>query len=76
MDNFKKIQILQNEFEAQLLHSILDEQGIPHLIKSYHDTAYDGVFQFQKGWAHVEAPEVYKSNIETIYSELTGVDGE
>ena len=44
---FINIAILENIIEAQLIDSILNEQNIPHMIRSFHDTAYDGLFQFQ-----------------------------
>ena len=47
---YAKVDILENEIEAQLLDSILNERNIPHHIQSYHDTAYNGLFQTQKGW--------------------------
>ena len=69
-EDFKKIIILENEIEARLMDSILTERGIPHRMKSYHDTAYDGIFQVQKGWGHVEAPESYRDEIIAIQQEL------
>jgi len=39
-------------------------------MKSYHDTAYDGIFQVQKGWGHVEAPESFRDEIIAIQQEL------
>ncbi|MBT4364841.1 MAG: hypothetical protein HN931_01985 [Desulfobacterales bacterium] len=64
---FIKIIILDNIIEAQIIGSILEERGIPHQIKSYHDTAYDGLFQLQKGWGVIYAQETNKSEIiETI----------
>ena len=45
---------LQNEAEAQLVASLLEEDGIPHFVRSYHDSAYDGLYQSQMGWGHVE----------------------
>ena len=53
---FKKILVLDNEVESQLLDAILEEQKIPHLMRTYHDRAYDGLWQQQQGWGHVEAP--------------------
>ena len=70
MEALKKVLIIKNEIEAQLLESILNEHNIPHFIKSYHDLVYDGVFQFQKGWGHLEAPEKYHEEILRIYDEL------
>ena len=57
MSEFKKVVVLENMIEAELFETMLKEQEIPHLIRSYHDSAYDGLFQAQMGWGHVEAPE-------------------
>jgi hypothetical protein len=65
-----KILILDNEIEAKLLDSILTERDIPHRIKSYHDSAYDGIYQAQKGWGVVMAPETFKEIIMDIYQDL------
>ena len=47
---YTRVAVIENQIEAQLIGSILSEQGIPHRIRSFHDTAYDGLFQFQQGW--------------------------
>ncbi|MEE8481556.1 MAG: hypothetical protein V3T59_09995 [Desulfobacterales bacterium] len=60
---FIKIAVLENTIEAQLIDSILNEQNIPHRIRSFYDTAYDGLFQFQKGWGEVFAPLALKEEI-------------
>jgi hypothetical protein len=60
---FIKITVLENTIEAQLIDSILNEQNIPHRIRSFYDTAYDGLFQFQKGWGEVFAPLALKEEI-------------
>lgn len=70
MEEFIKIAILENQIEAQLLDSILTERNIPHLIRSYYDTAYNGLFQTQKGWGYVGAPEPYRGEIEEILADL------
>ena len=49
MKEYTKIAVLDNQFQAQLLESILMERKIPHLLRSYYDTAFDGLFQTQKG---------------------------
>ena len=61
---------LKNEVEARLLESVLAERDIPHFVKSYHDAAYDGLFQQQLGWGHVEAPSRYREEIEGIYASI------
>ena len=65
-----KIDILENVIEAQLLDSILNERSIPHHIESYHDTAYNGLYQTQKGWGHIRAPLSWSDEIREIISEI------
>lgn len=69
-ENFVNITILRNEVEARLLASLLNDRSIPHLIRSYYDSAYDGLFQSQKGWGRVEAPESHKEEILEILEDL------
>jgi len=63
MDKLEKIAVLDSEVQAELVDSILEERGIPHLMQSYHDSAYDGVFQTHAGWGHVEAPATFRDEI-------------
>jgi outer membrane protein assembly factor BamE (lipoprotein component of BamABCDE complex) len=67
---FVKISVLENSIEAQLIESVLGEQNIPHRVQSFHDTAYDGLFQFQKGWGAIWAPKVHKNTILEILENL------
>lgn len=66
-----KILVLDNEIEAKLLSGLLSEKSIPHLIRSYHDSVYDGLFQLQSGWGHLEAPEKYREEILKIYKGMS-----
>ena len=70
MEDYIKAAVLENEHEARLLESILSERGIPHLLRSYYDTAFDGLYQTQKGWGHVSAPELYREQIMEIISDI------
>jgi len=67
---FIKIIILENAIEAQLIGSILDQHNIPHRLRSYHDTAYDGLFQFQKGWGKLYAPQSYRQEILAVVEDV------
>jgi len=69
-EEYKKVDIVVSQIEAQLLESILNERGVPHRIRSYHDTAYDGLFQTQKGWGEVSAPESWSGEIKAILTEI------
>jgi hypothetical protein len=56
-DKTVRVARLESEVQAQLLDAVLNDRGIPHVIRSYHDAALDGMFQSTLGWGHVEAPE-------------------
>ena len=71
MNKQVKILMFKNEIEAMLLDEILTEKQIPHLIRSYHDSAYDGLWQTQSGWGHVEAPEEYADEIFSVYKQMS-----
>jgi hypothetical protein len=65
-----KILALNNEFEAMLIDGLLSEKEIPHIIRSYHDSVYDGLWQTQSSWGHLEAPEEYRDEIMKIFKEM------
>jgi hypothetical protein len=69
-DEYQKAVILENEIEARLLDSVLTERDIPHIMASYYDTAYDGLYQTQKGWGYISAPRAYHEEIQEIISSL------
>nr|HID57954.1 hypothetical protein [Desulfobacterales bacterium] len=70
MKEFKKIATLDNGVEASLLRSILEERGLPHFMRSYYDTAYDGIYQTQKGWGEIRAPSEYQDEILQILTDI------
>jgi len=72
MDKTVKILLFQNEIEAMLLHEILTDKNIPHLIRTYHDSAYDGLWQSQSGWGHLEASEELREEIIATYNSMSG----
>ena len=51
---------LDNEFEADVVDALFEEEKIPHTIISHSSSAYDGLFQMTMGWGHVEIPEEYQ----------------
>ena len=71
MSNTVKILSFKNEIEAMLLDEILTDKQIPHIIRTYHDSAYDGLWQTQSAWGHVEAPEEFRDEILQTYDEMT-----
>jgi len=71
MSSQVKILMFKNQIEAMLLDEILTEKQIPHLIRSYHDSAYDGLWQLQTGWGHIEAPEEFADEILQTYNHMS-----
>jgi hypothetical protein len=67
---YVKIADIENLIEAQVVESVLKEREIPHRVRSFHDTAYDGLFQFQKGWGEIYAPAEYKQEIIEIINGI------
>jgi hypothetical protein len=66
-----RILVFNNEIEAKLLKEILTDKNIPHIVRSFHDSVYDGLFQVNSGWGILEAPEEYREEILRIYDEMS-----
>ena len=71
MDRSEKILVFNNQIEATLLGEILSEKNIPHIIRTHHDSAYDGLWQNQSGWGHLEAPATYREEILEIFKNMS-----
>ena len=69
-EEYQKAVILENEIEARLVDSILTERNIPHIMASYYDTAYEGLYQTQKGWGYISAPPAFHEEIKEIISSV------
>ncbi|CAB1063344.1 hypothetical protein D1BOALGB6SA_8127 [Olavius sp. associated proteobacterium Delta 1] len=65
-----KIAVLDNAIEAQLIGSILDQRGIPHRLRSYYDTAYDGLFQMQKGWGKLYVTQSHRQEVLQVIEDV------
>lgn len=70
MEHFTRIAGIENAVEAQVLSSFLDQYAIPHRLRSFHDTAYDGLFQLQKGWGDIYAPAEFRQQIVEALADL------
>ena len=65
----KKLIKPENEAEANVIQSVLEEHGISAEIKSFHDTAYDGLFQSQYGWGVILVSETDFPEAQRIIEE-------
>jgi hypothetical protein len=70
MARWVKAGIVENRFEGDRLSQALNEEGIPFLIKSFLDTAYDGLYIPQKGWGAVLVPQNFKEEAEKVIFEV------
>jgi hypothetical protein len=71
MENYEKILVLNNEFEAALLEEVLADRNIPHAIITSDDTALGGIMEMELGWGYVDAPATYRDEILKIFAEIT-----
>jgi hypothetical protein len=70
MSRTVRVLTLRNEVEAGIMGAALEGRGIPHAIRTFHDSAYDGLYQMQSGWGVIEADEEQRAAIEEIGRDL------
>jgi len=75
MEDLERIIDIDDEITARLIGSILQERDIPHILRTYHDSAYDGLWTFQQGWGFIEAPPEYHEEIVKIYDDVKSQQG-
>lgn len=67
---WERIAILQNEAEAGRLKSELEAKGVPHVVISHYDSAFNGLFQTTRGWGYIEAPIEHREHILGILEDI------
>ena len=72
MEEYVRILTVDDEMKARILEKILAERRIPFQLKSFHDTALDGLYQLQMGWGYVAAPQAFAAEILEVYRDLSG----
>ncbi len=70
MEEWVKAGTIENRFEGDRISQVLQEAGIPFLIKSFLDTAYDGLYIPQKGWGVVMVSGKNREEAERLISEV------
>ena len=70
MGQWVKAGAIENRFEGDRISQALQEAGIPFFIKSFLDTAYNGLYLPQKGWGVVMVPEKHQEEAERLISEI------
>jgi hypothetical protein len=50
-DKWAKAHTVESIFELDVIKDALDREGIEYIVREHKDTAYDGIFILQKGYA-------------------------
>ena len=69
-EQWVKAGTVENRFEGDRISQALQEAGIPFLIKSFLDTAYDGLYIPQKGWGMVMVSGKDREEAEKLIDEV------
>lgn len=69
-EKWKKIHIIESIFEMDMIRDALDKEGVEYTIKEYKDTAYDGLFVLQKGYASLFVRENDKEQAKSIVKNI------
>lgn len=70
MTEWIQVGVIENRFEGDRIAQVLEERGIPYMITSFLDTAYDGLYLPQKGWGKVMVPEAFRGPAEQMVAEV------
>jgi ketol-acid reductoisomerase len=65
-----KVHTIENIFEMDMIKDALEKEGIAYTIKEHKDTAYDGLFILQKGYATLFVEEWDKKKVQTIVRRI------
>jgi hypothetical protein len=63
-----EILTLENQFEANRMRIVLEEQKIPFIIKEYSDLEY-GNIKGKRGWGRLESYKEYEQDILDLYKQ-------
>ena len=66
--DLKLIGPIENAIEAEFICSLFEEQKIPFHLKSFYDSAYDGLFTAVKGYGELFTTEDYFDTGRELYN--------
>ncbi|OPX98973.1 MAG: hypothetical protein A4E62_00464 [Syntrophorhabdus sp. PtaU1.Bin002] len=69
-DKWVRIHTIENIFEMDMIKDTFEKEDIEYRIKEYKDTAYDGLFVLQKGYAGLFVKEKDKELAQSIVMRL------
>jgi ketol-acid reductoisomerase len=69
-DKWVKVHTIESIFEMDMIKDALDKEGFAYTIKEHKDTAYDGLFILQKGYATLFVEERDEKKVQTIVKRI------
>lgn len=64
---------MESIFEEDVLKDALDRENIEYSVKEYKDTAYDGLFVLQKGYAGLFVREEDEERAMAVIKRITSL---
>jgi ketol-acid reductoisomerase len=65
-----KAHTIESIFEMDMIKDALEKEGFAYTIKEHKDTAYDGLFILQKGYATLFVEEGHKKKVQVIVKRI------
>jgi len=69
-ERWKKIHVIESIFEMDMVKDALEREDIEYNIKEYKDTAYNGLFVLQKGYASLFVREKDEATARSIVKQI------
>ena len=70
-ETFVSVKVVENTSEADRIRAILEQEGITAMVRTFQDTAYDGIYVKQRGWGYVAVPESERERAEELVEEFS-----
>jgi hypothetical protein len=72
-DRWIKVHTAENIFEMDTVRDALERDGIEYVVKEHKDTAYDGLFVLQKGYATFFIEEENEAAAKAVIQRIKGI---
>ena len=70
---WKKIHTIESIFEMDMIKDALEKEDLEYSVKEYKDTAYDGLFVLQKGYASLFVKEKDEKLAKSIVGHIRSI---
>lgn len=72
-DRWIKVHTAENIFETDTIRDALEREGIECVVREHKDTAYDGLFVLQKGYATFFVEEENEATAKALIKRIKGI---